>query len=295
MNRAKMLPDAYAKSTSSNNYKLLQLLNLLLYDTTADLLSIENECCLENARGAILDEYGWMYGQPRNGLSDEQYRVKILGKISRMLSKGSCDEVIALIANMLGVEPSAISIGESDMTAVVYGLTTDMLENTNYKSREITGMIRELIPAGVTLADPVYAGTLGIMGKVDTFESGEKKYTVSYDRNGNYQYFLFNHNPTTPDFIKQMASSQYDEHYPTLAHAWYLGMMSILTGRHNEGDNYDSKKHDIGLSGKGEVPIYHLMYDDNGNFLPSMVSNGFFDDSGTFDGGTLGLISGEDD
>lgn len=273
MNRAKMLPDAYAKSTSSNNYKLLQLLNLLLYDTTADLLSIENECCLKNARGAILDEYGWMYGQPRNGLSDEQYRVKILGKISRMLSKGSCDEVISLIANMLGAEPSAISIDESDMTVVVYGLTIDMLENTNYKSSEITGMIHELIPTGVMLADPVYAGTLLVMGDVVKISDTE---VCSVDRNGNYQFVSGEKNSLGSGGY----GVDYEEvirQYPTLRCAVGYGWAVWQRGLSGDSIDYTVTEQ------TGEHTSLQYPWKCN-----TPMGNR------TFEGGTLGLVSGED-
>lgn len=293
-NGAKYLPDSFKKSTDSTNYKLLQLLHLAELDAKADFNSIIEYRNIKNAYGKTLDRYGEMVGISRNGATDEQYRLKIRGKLARMASDGTCNKIISLTADMVGVEPESISIKENDMSIAIKGITLDALENTGCKSAEITSAIAETLPAGVSLEPPVYAGTLGIMGKVETYEDGTQKYTVSYDENGNYQYFLYNHNPTTPEFIKRMASSQYDEHYPTLAHAWYLGMMSILTGRHNEGATYDSKKHDIGLSGKGEVPIRHSMYDDNGDLLPSMKPVVLID-SGTFDGGTLSLISGEDD
>ncbi len=303
MNRAKELSDAYAKSIESNNYKLLQMINLICLDFNCDLMKILESRDLNYAVGKTLDRYGEMLGVARGKATDDQYRINIIGKIGRLTTDGSCNDTINRIADIVGETPEKISIVENDMSVEIRGLSMESLEKSGYSSEEVTEIIKELIPICVSLELTKYAGTLLVMGEIDTYEKTytdatgterTRKYTVSYDENGNYQYFLYDHNPTTPEYIKTAASSNYDEKYPTLQHAWYLGMLSIATGRSNERDNYDSKKHDIGLSGKGEVPISHTMYDDNGVLLPSMESVGLLSNNGTFDGGSLGILSGEE-
>lgn len=161
-----MLPDAYAKAENSNNYKLLQLLSYLYSSLQTDLQAIESAKDINTATGATLDNIGSMAGVKRNGETDAQYRLAILARVAAMATTGDCDATIARIEQMLGLESGTISILEMpDTPAVVFviGLTLDMLDNSGYTQDQIQALIKSVIPAGVGLSPPSYAGTLRII------------------------------------------------------------------------------------------------------------------------------------
>lgn len=231
MNNAKKLPDAYAKNTDSNIYKLLQLVNLLHNDLRIDLQSIDESRDIQNATGRTLDKYGEMISVSRGGATDEQYRTKILSQIARYVTESDCNSVISAIAHIFDVPVTDISIIEGDMNVEILGLTMEMLEKSGYKSREIEAMIRGVIPIGVEMSSPKYAGTLMIM------EEGK----------------------TVGDTFVQ--------NYPVLGPALWYGSLAQNIG--------------TGLSGERDIP-------------ESWISVGV-DPTGTFEGGTLGILSGEDE
>lgn len=239
MNNAKRLPDAYAKNTDSNIYKLLQLVNLLYNDLKIDLTCIDKSRDIHEATGKTLDRYGEMINVSRGGATDEQYRTKILSQIARYVTESDCNSVISAIAIIFDVPVTDISIIEEDMKVEILGLTMEMLEKSGYKSREIEAMIRGLIPIGVEMSPPKYAGTLEVMG--------------------NKSYFGF------------------PSGYPVLMPAWADGQKSYTNGK------------DSGLSGHGEVPESFMI-----------IESGLFGWdkyrlSGDYEGGTLGMLSGEDE
>lgn len=170
MNRAKKLPDAYAKSIDSNNYKLLQLANLLYTDLKCDLTSIFELRNLQHAFGKILDEYGRMVGLNRNGLNDEQYRIKIYNQIGKQRSTGNCNDAIRLIAQTLGVEVDSFSLIEKgDATISITGLTTDVLEQSGFDVRELREIIDGVLPIGVAIDEMTFEGTFEF-GEVYEFD-----------------------------------------------------------------------------------------------------------------------------
>ena len=164
MNNTKLLPDAFAKHTSSNNYKLLQLANLIFTDLQADIESIARSRDISYATGKTLDRYGEMVGVSRGAATDEQYRVKILNKIGASVSNGDCNSVISAISQMLDVARNTITLTENtDASVMLEGLTLEMLEKSGYTPKEMNAMIARLFPAGIELIPPVYAGTLEII------------------------------------------------------------------------------------------------------------------------------------
>ena len=235
MNNTKRLPDAYAKNIDSNLYRLLQIANLLFTDTKCDLISISESRDLYNVSGKTLDYYGEMLGESRNGLTDEQYRTKILNRIGRYISGSDCNSFINSVSQMLGIEQSDISVSEGKMSVTINGLTMQILDNSGYKSHEIEEMIKGLMPVGVEINRPMYSGTLLILNEND-------KTGFSPENN-----------------------------YPVLFPAWYRGQQELWNYR------------DVGLSGNGKVP-------------DSWAATAWGTKSeGTYEGGTLGILSGEDE
>ena len=239
MNNAKKLPDAYKKQIGSNLYNVLQLANLLDSDYKSDLQSIAESRNLHSAYGKTLDNYGAMFGVDRQSATDEQYRTKILNQIALYTANSDVNSLVNSISLMLDTEKTELTINEWDLLIRVGGLTMAMLENTGYKSNEISSMIKRLLPVGVKLMPPQYEGTLHL-----------------------FQYNKF-----------PWASSPTYNNAPTLFSAWVIGQEELQAGN------------DIGLSGYGEVPT------NWGNFF---VTKGY-QTSGTYEGGTLGILSGEDE
>lgn len=243
MNRTKNLSDAYRKDTGGNLYKLLQLVNLLQNDTKIDLNAIDSSRDIHEATGKTLDGYGLLIGESRNGATDEQYRTKILSKIARYRTDSDCNSIITAIAQLFTTDAANLSIIEDDMKADVIGLTIEMLEKSGYKSREIKSVLSELMPVGVELIPPKYAGTLKLLSDEEI-----QKYTL------------------------------FKERYPVLFPAWQANFYVNFGG--NDAGIYT---HDIGLSGYGEVP----------EEWKGWLSTYWY--SGTFEGGTLGMLTGEDE
>jgi hypothetical protein len=194
MNRAKQLPDAYAKHVDSNNYKLLQLANLLYVDLNADLKKINQSRDLYNAAGKTLDYYGAMVGEKRSGASDDQFRTKIFNRIGKNVANPDCNSIITAIAQTLGLEPSTITIQEDENLSVkISGITLESVKKSGYTAEEIAEMISKLLTIGVTLSATSFSGTLFIIDKK--------------------AYWTF--------------SSEVFEKYPYLASAWLAGQSQM--------------------------------------------------------------------
>lgn len=172
MNDATKLPDAYVKSTESNMYNFLQLANSIYTDNKNDLLSIDSVRSIHDANGKTLDRYGEMLGVLRNGTTDNKYRTRIMLKAAQNLTDADCNSIINSIARIVNVEPSSITIVEHRegvdtvfgnvpvLNVAVIGLTLEMLETSGFTSEEVSEMIKQLMPVGVKLLQPYYAGTL---------------------------------------------------------------------------------------------------------------------------------------
>lgn len=271
-NGAKYLPDSFKKSTDSTNYKLLQLLHLAERDANADFNSIIEYRNIQNAYGKALDRYGEMVGISRSGATDEQYRLKIRGKLARMASDGTCNKIISLTADIIGAEPDTISVEEKDMSVAIHGMTLEALENTGCKSAEITSAIAETLSAGVSLEPPIYEGNLLVMGEVIEVEwSNGETYIVSIDADGNYQY------PIEQTFIRP------NPNYPTLQAAYALGQWYYQI---HHGQGLPKGRQDRGLSGEADIPT---------TGYPYIQSNIGWFTKNTYEGGTLSLLSGDDE
>lgn len=171
MNNVKKLPDAYAKGIDSNNYKLLQLANLLYTDQKCDLTAILKSRDLQTAYGKTLDYYGGMVGQSRGGATDEQYRIKIFNQIGKQRSTGACDDVIRLISQILGLDVGTFFLTEqSSGTIAIDGLTTDILDKADMKFEEVKEIINSILPIGVAIGEIIVAGTFsfGSVYEVDS-------------------------------------------------------------------------------------------------------------------------------
>ena len=145
------MPDAYAKSTGSNLYNLLQLYREIFIDLENDMQSIAESRDLCSAYGATLDKYGEMLGQKRGGATDEQYRLEILNRIGRNVSSGDCDSVMHLISQMFGISPADISVQELGNATVLVAFGSLVYEDAGFTATEARDMVQSIMPVGVNV------------------------------------------------------------------------------------------------------------------------------------------------
>lgn len=159
MNDIQKMPDAYYKLVGGNLYNLLALASMIQTEGTTDFNDIADSRDIQNATGATLDNYGAMVGVARSGATDEQYRTKILNKISVNTSGVDANSIIRSIGQTLNTDSSGISISEGNMAVSVLGLTLSQIAESGYSESEIRQMIENLLPIGVALEYVFYYGT----------------------------------------------------------------------------------------------------------------------------------------
>lgn len=193
MNNARKLPDAYNKTVGSNLYNLLQLLNLLDIDLKSDLKRILQSRNIENATGATLDAYGEMVGVKRNCASDENYRTRIIARISTLTVDSDINSVLSAIARTFNMDVSDIKIIDGDSAVTIQGITTDLV--TSCSSNEVAEILKSFMPAGVTLNPFNYGGTLILTeNKIELgFHSDDYPYLYMAWQEGKYASISYNY------------------------------------------------------------------------------------------------------
>lgn len=172
----KNLPDAYNKSSESNNYKILNLFQYNISNFKKDIEDVYKSLDLEQATGKTLDLYGEMLGQDRGFATDDQYRVMIKSKIMRNLINGDYNSFMNATCMMFNCKPSEFYINEGEAPATV-DIITLPFRVLNYigLSAELTvELIKILMPVGIGLNSVDLSGT---------FEFCENESDMSYDEN----------------------------------------------------------------------------------------------------------------
>lgn len=160
-NLAKNLPDAYNKSTISNNFKILELERTANNDLRSILVEIENSLDIENATGATLDLYGKEFGQARGKANDEQFRVMIKAKIIRSFSNGSYKSVIDAICSTFGCSIDDVYLAETDnpMAVSLEKAPLEEIIRAGFTTNQAYQIIKSLLPVGVDLESVLFEGT----------------------------------------------------------------------------------------------------------------------------------------
>lgn len=173
-NHVKNLPDAFCKSTESNNYKLLELERLTVEDYRQTLQELFDVIKLENAHGKVLDMYGETVGQLRGKATDEQYILMIKAKLMHNLSNGSYPSVLNSLCTTFDCEPKDVYIEESDApcTVNVVRLPLEAIVKADISPEKTTKLIKSLLPVGVNLQSYLYEGTF-------TFSDVENEYNLN--------------------------------------------------------------------------------------------------------------------
>lgn len=157
----KNLPDCYNKRTSSNNYKLCQLLKYDEEKFRKTLSELDDSLDLDKASGYTLDLYGQTVGQNRGQTTDAQYRILIKTKIERNRCNGSYKSIVDCICRALNCSPSDVLIEEqtAPCTVKLSKISLEAILKADFTPFQFSQIVKSLMPAGVTLEGSVYAGT----------------------------------------------------------------------------------------------------------------------------------------
>jgi hypothetical protein len=96
------ITDVYNKSPLSNISKIIQLISDELDKIKETLDTSEKWRDIDQAEGKTLDLIGQNVGQPRNNLSDEEFRLQIKTKIKANTSKGDIETINEVGRLLLG-------------------------------------------------------------------------------------------------------------------------------------------------------------------------------------------------
>lgn len=166
------LPDAYAKHSESNNYKLLSLEQMLVAALREDIEAVQSTLDIRTVTGKTLDLYGSIYGQARGSMKDEQYRVVILQKAMQNLVGGDYDSVIKALASVFDVPATEFKIKESktDCSVSVEALPYSALQTAGITAKQAWQLIKSMLPAGVALAAMNLDGTFEFAMYADEYD-----------------------------------------------------------------------------------------------------------------------------
>ena len=181
----KNLPDSYAKSKTSNNYKILETEKRSV-DSLSEasglvekMLNIDLDLSkATEAEKALfkhtLNLYGEMFNQPRGLATDDQYRYMIKSKVVQSLSGGDFNSVIKAIRETFSCDPEDVSIVETNApcTIRVDRLPLSVITNAGFSTGQTMQIIKRLIPAGVEIESFSFEGT---------FEFSENEADMSVD------------------------------------------------------------------------------------------------------------------
>lgn len=175
-NYAKNLPDSFAKSEASNNYKLLALNSQIIDTMQKDIADIIRSIDLGLASGKTLDLFGDMVGQKRGALNDIQYRYMIFTRIARNLVQGDYQSVMDSIVRMFNcnyedVALEDVSIEDDARPCVVKLLKMPVfvLVGAGFTSKQAVEMIESIFPICVTLFAENFEGTFEFSAVEDEF------------------------------------------------------------------------------------------------------------------------------
>ena len=161
MSNVNKLPDSYAKSMDSNNYKILNLNEQAISDIKKDAEDIFRVLDLMEATGKTLELYGEMIGQQRGSLNDEQYRILIFTRMGINATQGNYSTVISNAKQIFRCQANDIILRESTKpcTVEIEKFPLEVLIKAGFTSKQAIEMIEQLLPVGITISDGNFDGT----------------------------------------------------------------------------------------------------------------------------------------
>ena len=172
MSNVNKLPDSYAKSTQSNNYKLLNINEQAIADVKVDAQAVLDMVDLQQATGRTLELYGEMLGQKRGALNDEQYRFMILTRIGINVVQGNYATIAECMKNIFGCEANDIILkdGERPCTVNIVTFPLEVLVNAGFSSLQAIALIESLLPIGVTVDNVNFEGSFEFADTEDEYD-----------------------------------------------------------------------------------------------------------------------------
>lgn len=176
----KNLPDIYKKSETSNNYKILNIVQGSAAELEEDIEIVFNSLDIEQATGNTLDLYGAMLGQARGFATDQQYRVMIKARIMRNIMSGDYASLMAAACLMFNCDSSEFYIQESEKPATidVINLPYRVLNFIGLSAEQAVELIKVLMPVGVEVGSVALAGTFEF-GSTDDEYDESKGFAIS--------------------------------------------------------------------------------------------------------------------
>lgn len=162
VNHANNLPDCYAKTPDSNNYKILEIERESVSGISADIEAVFNALDIDTATGKTLDMYGEILHQPRGLASDSQYRLMIKNKLTRNVSYGTYKSVVDAMCKTFNCDPSEVLFKEVEgepCTVELAVLPVDVINSAGLTIQQTVEMVKQLLPAGITLKQYSFEGT----------------------------------------------------------------------------------------------------------------------------------------
>lgn len=151
-----------------------------LFELQQVFVDIGNTLDITTAEGYWLDRLGIILDVPRDGATDEEYRVKLTLKVYYNSSTGASEYIISALRYMTGGENIVLTdTGLANLNAVTDGINLDAATVAN---------VRELLAASVSLS---LRSTLGYdeFTTVDVDGSGTEDYTNPDNATIEYKYY----------------------------------------------------------------------------------------------------------
>ena len=171
-NLVKNLPDAFKKTTDSNNFKILEIEKIALADIRESLQQIDSILDINNAKGKTLDLYGERVGQARGLADDNKYILMIKAKNMRNLSNGSYPSIINALCATFSCEPSQIYIADGDepYTVNIVTLPLEVINKAGFTTSQTVALVKSMLPVGVSLTSFLFEGTFEFGANEDDYD-----------------------------------------------------------------------------------------------------------------------------
>ena len=200
-NHVRNLPDAYCKTADSNNAKLLEIEKSAVDKLRETLNAVYESFDIDKAYGKTLDLYGDMVGQERGRATDTQYRILIKSRIARNFANGDYNSIVNLMCVVFNCKGSEINLVELEepCTVRIDALPFAALNGLAIDVNTALQIVRECIPAGVTLESISLTGTFEFSGGTELVYDEEAGFADEAQTIGGYLGAMFEENaPALP-------------------------------------------------------------------------------------------------
>lgn len=167
-----MLPDAYVKDKTSNNYKLFEVFASEFQKLYQTQLKVRQFKSVDEANGKTLDFIGANYNVSRGTMNDELYRPMVKAAIARMWCDGTFNSVLELLALTLNTDVKNVSLAEdyeraggSSAMVTIASTPTDALNAVGMTVNEYGQIVQNILPIGIGLTLTAFEGTFSYATK----------------------------------------------------------------------------------------------------------------------------------